>query len=759
MSSHAFLISFTLACVWQNCQLKADNYNSGVIFECTIEIPSMGHANIDQDRFKIFNETVQVCQLDLVFVNYERISSNEKSGESLVDLNQLIFPILAPVPHLKELYVYLLGGRGLSVDLKIPSFSAQTKISFLANLFDFRLLYNNGTEVRESSVGQLDTSPFSNQHPIYVALFRGTRYHLNTCPLIFNSAFISFLHVLELAASTVKYNMLGFESTKRALNCTVNRLRLNGYGLKFDSVVFPIAVFEKTKIVFLGGMIDSFEAVTLRESVIEVIVLAVSRLRRFFHNNPNWLNEVNSRGTNRPFIVEIEEAEKVRSNFEGEDQKGYIAWIETKDVDALDDSSFCIFNQIEQYSLNVLFFGKLIESRANESCSCLLFWIVTKYHLQIRGKTVTCTNADQLSGQCDFNNMSRRCSIETIEPLNYRTIYDVILDLEYFKYLADVWLVPATSLLGIIANYLVIRTFSRIKRSPEYRRNKLTDKSRYMWEYTYYNSWFLLLHGLVLACTPLGSCIEPNGVYCSAFISSSLFRPFYLFVETFLGNTFRLAANMSNTLSVLYRFGLNTDKLARFRQLRPKIPLACLCILSLSVSVITLFANEKFPLQKLSKNPLSYLIEIEFPVLKANLILKSLYLLNTFLVTILFTLLNMFIDLCLLSLLRSLSTQRPKEEAEKRITKMVILNGLFSFCFRLPEMASAILLIIFTFDRQTIPVCIIANSHYHSLCPILFSISHFLLTISYLENLVLLYFFNHTFRRYFESSFRIKLFV
>nr|QVK45937.1 G protein-coupled receptor [Proales similis] len=389
----------------------------------------------------------------------------------------------------------------------------------------------------------------------------------------------------------------------------------------------------------------------------------------------------------------------------------------------------------------------------NKNCSCVLFWIV-KCHVNVRKKALKCPNEELLKRQCLFENMAQSCSIETLEPLNYRTIYDTILDLEFFKYLADVWLVPFTSLMGVIANYLVIRTFRRIKRSPEYRRNKLTDKSRYMWEYTYYNSWFILFHSLILACTPLATCIEVYGIYCSPFITTDLFRPYYLFVEKFMGNTLRLASNMSSTLFVLFRFGLNTDKLARFRQVKPKIAVACFIILSVSISVITLFVNEKFSAQILSADAFFYFLYVDFFVLKSGLALEIAYFLNAFLVTTFFTWLNMFIDLRLLSLLRSQNTERPKEGAEKRITKMIILNGLFSFLFRLPEMISAALLLLFTLNNQFMPVCIIPGSHFHSLCPMLFSISHLLLTISYLENLVLLYYFNDKFRKNFRWPLR-----
>nr|QVK45924.1 G protein-coupled receptor [Proales similis] len=744
-----FLDVFSIICILTRLHLSNTfeaNSSDWIDPYCYVQLGSKADDSVDQDRLKVFNQTVQQCEMRGVYLNYEITSQNEESGESLADFNNNVFPLVAQISNLSQLSLLITGGRGISVDFKIPRLSASTQIFFMTQLFDLRLVYNNGHEVRESSAGLLDTSPFKNEQPIYIWLSKGTRYHLNTCPLIFNEAFLSNLMLAELTDSRVKLNMLEFEPTNRTLQSTVNSLRLSGYGLRFSSKIFPLAVFAKTVSLYLSGTVNSFEASSLKQSQLIAIALALSKLKMFFHNNPGWLNEVNKRQTFAPLMIELKEPEEDPTNSIDQDRLHYSTWIESRQRNAFDDSSFCIFYQIERYALNVLFYGDMIAIQANKSCSCLLFWIVSFHRLQ----DYDCSNQVRLNRECNFSKMAVRCSIEKVELLAYKTIYDTILDLEFFKYLADVWLVPVTSLFGIFANFLVIRTFRKIKRSPEYRRNKLTDKGRFMWEYTYYNSWFLLLHGFIFLLGPLTTCIELDGIFCSAFINSSMFRLYYLFVEKLMGNTFRLAANMSSTMFVLYRFGLNTEKLVRLRKVKPRKSVASLFILSLLISVITLFTNEKFTFMSLGYSAFAYFLDIEFDILKSGLFLQSAFLLNTFLVTTLFTLLNMGIDLRLLSLLRSQNTERRKEEAEKRITKMVILNGLFSFLFRLPEMITAFLLLIFTLDHHTFPYCIVSSGRYHSVCPMLFSISHFLLTISYLENLILLYYFNDSFRKNFK---------
>nr|QVK45919.1 G protein-coupled receptor [Proales similis] len=745
-------VVFILACLDQSRTVKATESNSSEP-DCNIQILIMGNNRPSEYTLSVINKTVHDCQSMVMEFAYQTIHPNDAGEESLADLNQIIYPLLAPVTAFADVEITVIEAKGLSVDFKIPNFNTSNAISLTILYSFFGLFYNNGSEVRNFSTRRPDPSPLNNERPLVVALSGGMQYRINTCLLIFNRAFLTQISLYDLFDSTVKFNILTFEPTTRNLNSSIRSLKLSGYGLRFDSRIFPLAAFGETQAVSLTGMTYSFEKNILEFSMLTQIVLAISSLRRFFHNNPHWLNRVNQRATKTVLRIELQEPEENEESHPVPGGANNFKWIEHNGADAFDDYSFCIFYQIEQHSLNVELDGKLIEARAAQGCSCLLFWLLT----YVKIVNISCNNQINLSRQCDFEKMAQRCSVEKIEPLNYRTIYETILDLEFLKYLADVWLMPVTSLLGIFANFMVIRTFRKIKRSPEYRRSKLTDKSRFMWEYTYYNSWFILLHGIIIACTPLTTCIELNGIYCSPFIMTDFFRLYYLFVEKLLGNTFRLTANMSSTLFVLYRFGLNTDKLVEFRKLKPNLVAAGLFLLSILISVITLFVNEKFTVFNLSGIRISYHLFNDIDFLNSGLFLKSAYLLNSFLVTTLFTFLNICIDLRLMFLIRSKNTDRPKEEAENRITKMVILNGLFAFLFRLPELISSSLFLIFTLDHNFFPVCMWLDSHFYSVCPMLFSISHFLLTISYSENLVLLYLFNENFRKHFDWTIRIAL--
>nr|QVK45938.1 G protein-coupled receptor [Proales similis] len=727
--------------------------------DCLIEINSIRDVQVDENELKWLNYTIQRCQFRALDFSLVRISKNEPGGEKLNDLTQYLFTFLVTKPKLNNIEIQIVEASGISVEFKLPHFESASEITVGFFLIHFRLFNSNGRIEDNCSSLLSETSPFRSDQPIALSLERRIKYYPNTCQEIFIRASISELSLNEVINSMVRRNLLIFAPTEHTLDCSIDSLNIFGYEIKFDSHLFPLATFKKTSEILIYSNLNSFQASSLQQSMVQFISLSTSRLKRFFHNNPNWLDQANQRATNKTLLVDFRGTSNNESVSSNEAHIDYISEIESERGNLFEDSSFCLFYQIERKSLNVKFFGILAEKVAQKNCTCLLFWLFSRHWAQADFSAYYYADLglcereqDALAKQCDFDKMAQRCSIEPIKPLNYRTVYDTVLDLEFFKYLADVWLLPLTSLLGIMANYLVIKTFRKIKRSPEYRKNKLTDKSRFMWEYTYFNSWFILFHATILACSPLTTCIEVYGIYCSSFISTDLFRPFYLFVESFLGNTFRLAANMSSTLFVLFRFSLNADRFSWFRELKPSVSLVCLIVLSSSISIITLFGNEKFSVRQLSEASYHYFLETEAPVLLSSLPVKVAYFLNKLAGTTLFTLLNMFIDLRLLYILRTKNVQRPKEEAENRITQMIILNGLFSFLFRLPEMVSVCLLIAFYFDQLYFPLCLLTDQRYHSVCPMFFSISRLLLTVSYLENLLLLYLFNLSFRRHLTST-------
>nr|QVK45929.1 G protein-coupled receptor [Proales similis] len=722
---------------------------------CYLEISSLGDRQLGQDQLDLINSTAQTCRSNASYLSYEIINKLQAAGESLAEFNEYIQPLAASVSYFYRIKMNIVETRGLSVDFKFPDLGRVWLWTIKFMIFDFRILNRDGTRQENCSSDFPVFRPWSHKYQTTIDLNQAIKYHKNTCATIFRNSPVIGLGLSELVDSTVKHNLLTFRATDETLSTRIENLDLIGYQIIFDTNIFTRALFSQTILVRISGIVREFDRNTLSNSSIREIRLDSSALRRFLHNNPHWLNDANRRRVQDTLEVNFDSDQMVGLST----GNGGTYYSDPIHPNPFDDASFCIFYQIELYSLNIKLEGRLIEVETQKNCTCLLLWLISNYWalndlsavfyddlgLCVRDRV-------NLSRQCQFDKMAQRCSIEKIESLSYQTVFDIIFGLEFVKYLADVWLTPVSSVLSVIANILVIKTFRSIKRSPEYRRNKLTDKARFMWEYTYYNSWLVLFHGLIFAFGPLTTCIEYAGIYCPQIALSKFSQAYFLLFQSFVGNTVRLMANISQSLFVLFRFGLNTDRLDRFRKIRPGKLVSFCSIPAITMSVLTLFINDRFPVDELFEEDFKNIIYLNLYIVKDEAGLRIAYLVNIFMGTTLFTLFNILVDLRLLSLLRKQNAHRPKEEVENRITKMVILNGLFSFLFRLPEMVSTCLLIIHRFKEDFFPVCLFLSAHFISVCPMLFDISRFLLTLSFFENLLLLYLFNPNFKKHFRNQ-------
>nr|QVK45930.1 G protein-coupled receptor [Proales similis] len=726
---------------------------------CSFNIESFGDQYFDQNQLKMPNKTERTCQLRNVSLKYDRKNRFQATGESLAELYEVTQLLRQSARSFSRVKINIVQANGLSVDFQIPSFKGLLNLQINLKIFDFRVLNRDGAPQEDCSADYPVFNPWIYAKSTIVEFASAIRYYEDICPTIFTNSFIEILTFADLAQSTIKHNMLTFKPTNETLNSTIQYLELSGYGISFNQKIFPSALFSETKGISLGGLVSSFETRTLRNSSLNFIQLNSLCLKKLFHNSPNWLNDANLRTVKDTLEIDIriQRGLKIISDYSGYYRIDYFH--ETFDLNPFDDASFCIFYQIELYSLDVQFEINLIDKRGEHYCNCVLFWLVSNNRSKfdtvsgiIYDLDQCAEDQDNLSQKCQFDKMAQRCSIESIEPISYVTIIETIFGFEFAKYLSQVWLTPVASVVGVIANFLVIRTFRKIKNSPEYRRNKLTDKGRFMWVYTYYNSWFVLFHSLVFAFIPITSCVEYGGIYCPRIALTKFSQAYYLFVQSFFGNTMRLMANMSQTLFVLFRFGLNTDRLDRFRKIRPEKLLVFLSAPATLLSLVTLFTNDRYSLDILLKDSSYYLLISHINQEKFVGSLKIVYLLNVFLGTILFTLFNMLIDLRMLFLLRKQNAQRAKEEVENRITKMVILNGLFSFLFRMPEMVTTLLFFVYLFDHNFFESCFTFWEGHYSVCLMLFDISRFLLTISFTENLLLLYLFNPSFKKHFKSK-------
>nr|QVK45965.1 G protein-coupled receptor [Proales similis] len=603
----------------------------------------------------------------------------------------------------------------------------------------------------------------------YLEFKYGNVYYENTCDQIFKHARIQFMYVHDLVDSLIRRNVLRFveSETSQLLDSHIEMIILIGYGMQIDKRLLLGSVFSQTTYLRMKGSVNRIDGDFLIGSQFHFIEISVSRLRQFLHNQLSWLEFTNNRLSSRTLSIEFTQPEgkpdKKNKNFS-------LFFNRLKDIyysalqlderyDILSfDADFCIYYRLREKKLNLKLRGLAFEEFASKRCSCVRFWMSNTFMTELNDFTVypgfeECEKQkENMTRVCDFEKMASRCSIEGADkPFETKeAVYQGIFRLKFVEYLLG--LIGSVASFGaVFINCFITFIFRRTRQSDEYRKSKRTNKNRRMWDYVYINTFFVLFQAVVYALGPLTACVQYNGVYCTPLYFTRFMRMFYLFVESYLGNVLKLMGNATNTMFVLYRFAVNRDCWQGLRNTKPIRLVAYFSVLALSISCVRLYVNDRFKIDALNKEIFKYISEKQESSFQVTVSLKVVDLANVLLGNVVFTLVNFIVDLRLLLFLRSHDKVNRKEEAESRITKMIVLSGLCSLLFRLPEIVITILFLVFTFDYSLFPACILIEEPTYSVCSSLFQISRFFFSLTFYENFVLLYIFNPGFKKQLES--------
>nr|QVK45958.1 G protein-coupled receptor [Proales similis] len=609
----------------------------------------------------------------------------------------------------------------------------------------------------------LNVSTFRSDNEFDLVINIGIKYTQDTCDQLFNQANLNHFTMTELVDSMIKRNIFAFEEARaiKDLNSSIKYLDLYGYGIRLDRQTFPSRVFGKTTQILIEGVVEKFQSEIFNSSSLRKLDFYITSLRRFLHNNVDWLDLANHRLTDKPLKVFLNGAKgkpnpaNIRDGIINRLRSQYDNLYQLDPEDHLfdDNASFCIFYRVKELNLNVQLKGLIFERQGQHSCGCTLFWLWksflrNQFDFFYYQDLIECERrSNELERECDLEKMASNCHLKTVQPITDENGYTFIWKLKIAEFILNTVTASAVNCLAVLLNVHVVIVFRRMMSSSEFRKKKLTDKNQPMWSYIYYNTYFVLLQALVFAMEPLTACIEYKGIYCSPLMLTRFAQAFYLFVQSLAGNSLKLMANVTNSLFVLYRFGVNTDSLARLRSSRPLKVVLCCIPAALALSTIILFMNERFDLSVFEDDLLDYLLRDKFKNRRPSTVLQVFYLINMLLGNMVFTLFNLAIDIRLLCFLRSFQAERRKEGVEKRVTKMIVLNGLFAFLFRMPEIAVSISYVVFTFEPLLFPECSLNWEPNHSACPSLMKISRFFYSFTFFENYILLMLFNPDFKK------------
>nr|QVK45959.1 G protein-coupled receptor [Proales similis] len=707
-----------------------------------------------------------------------RIRSDLESALTFTIPNELVKTVEETICHHGERYAFELdiwAVNGISENFKLTDLNGKP-MSMFFKYSEFTLKSNNSDRFEcpcmMHSIGE-NSSLASNNQSLAIFATRSNlritfqfanRYHKDTCDALMANANIEWLNFIEMTSSLVVQNALKWKELHDAetLNSTVRSLMIEGYGIEIDRSLFAASVFGRTSVLKISGHISKFEPDVLEGSSLSQIYLYLAELRKFWQSNLDWPSKANKRAVSTKLQIHLDSNSYWQDPYNRMFLKTveptrlpFFWWQPIERLSKFDfnDQDFCLFYYLERNHLNVTIRGSLIQISDIQPCSCTLVWIATTFKNDL-GQDYNFYQSlyeceRNFSSKCsELENMKKRCEMPAKIETDYTTFYEVVVALKYANFWLSIVLTPLFSLLSFVANSLVVFTFRQIKRSAEYRKNKLKDKHRRMWDYVYLNSVFNLVLALVLFCAPFTTCIEYHGIFCSPLLFSRASLIIYVFVESFMGYSVRLMANMTALMFALFRYSANRDCWPKLRALRARYFGLISVMLSLAVGSLKLFFADRYGIESLDLHKFDYIL-INSAYRYNESLFRFFSVFNALLVSVIFPLITAATDIFLLAFIRRRQEEHRREIAEKRVTKMVILNGLFSLLFRLPEIIAAVLLIQ-TYGTYSSIYCI-EQDPLDSICKIVPQYLKFFLSLSLLENFFMLWLFNPRFASAFQQ--------
>nr|QVK45986.1 G protein-coupled receptor [Proales similis] len=673
-------------------------------------------------------------------------------------------------------------------------FASGVLVSTWLEYFDLRLEQGNqalsGCELSTlSEAGALQPKFIDS-----VYFHKSVRYHQQTCSVLFLTSRVTRYHLDGLIDSFLLRNVISFvdlmDRNRTATTGLKHRFAHFELGLVYNaplsSRIFTAQLFNSTwpiDEIVIDGVLGRVEQALFRFVRCSRYVLKVRNMRQFLHNNLKWPVSISMDDSSVQLLLSQDSP--------GQDDAGYVMGLVSFSLYNYDQSDFCLFRH---YPVNSSVFVFIIQKKA-PNLTCPLGYLLQQAIMnRSRAEHVpgvresglwqelkdldAIAGAEKLLAECDFDLKLSLCdqvaswSGELESQFN---IYELVLSVESLKLVFAICLHPISCILGLVVNTLSAVTIKRTTSGRQANQtSQSSDKQKKLFEYFFYNAVcsgaFCALNAPLL----LAECIQySGGRYCSPLIASFAMRLYFLVGVVFLGNICKLGANLTQCSFTLYRMLINTngDRAAkkwssRLLRAKPIYVLLAIGLFSVLLSVSQLFYNDRISIKTLENLPgfdmFIYDLNSDW-YSETNKLLIALNVLNLLLNDVFSTLFNLVFDLKLLRFVQaaakkqaqlSSSGSKEKEDVEKRLTKMIIVNGIFSLGLKTPQMLmSSVKTAEFAINTwykyektKRSSWCMFAKSFFDSLCANLITVTDTVAVWALLINFFLFLNFNAAFR-------------
>nr|QVK45980.1 G protein-coupled receptor [Proales similis] len=777
----------------------------GILFLSTISSPSHLEVEFSDDGLEIYSdepvlESINLKSIVKIFnistkVHLSRVSLQSETCQltlsNKLDLSSFDFN--------KQLQIFLSGLKSIELNYEAPMywryfyiFLRMPVLQVVYIQYSSLTLEFNGSislPCELSVLTKLINRPLKRKFLGHIKFFKSVRYQENTCAAMFYSAAIHALEFFGVVDSLIEQNKIGFQDLMdrdRPANLAhqIDKFELRElYRTRLTSKIFTKQMMNTElpmKRIAVEGIVTEAEPSLFRHVRAINYSLNILNLREFVQRNLKWAEGIRTENASITIIL---------SQTHNAQHSGLPSKLELINIYDFRDEDFCLFKHYPVENEAIRF---LIKNEKQMEITCTAAFLIQNSFKSLANdseywnliEALKKINFTQLVQECNFEQFKQNCNSTLLQPIEqFWSIFDLLFPIELVKFIFAVVLHPIACLIGVALNLLSAWVIERMnkqeKKGKTQGQRKAADRQEKLFAYFSFNALFSAGFCLVSAPELLTRCVRFNGIYCSPFIATSWVRVYYLAGIVLVGNICKLVANMTQCSFTLYRYLINTDDgkskwRSKFLKARPRNVAAVFLVIAIILTVPQLFFNEGFTIKSVT-SLLGFDMFLydhhDLRYFESSLALVSIYVLNLLFNEVVSTCFNLVADLKLLSFVRSVARNqkhlgsvesKEKEEVEKRLSKMIIFNGILSILFKTPEMVASLVktsefLSNIHQDKEVqVSWCMFAYSYFDSICLNLLSIGQALALFSFSVNFVLFLFFNSMFRRHLKKLFRLQ---
>jgi hypothetical protein len=642
--------------------------------------------SLDFNGFK-FNIMTQI--FDIHLVNLKGIDFSLNNLNNLKSLNS--FDSRAIIWHIEltnfEFYIYnkLINKNKCNFDYLFPN---QSDSSFL-------------TQIHFLILGPLLT--YSDQ----------------TCPLIFHNTIIQVLSIQSVGSSFIKKNLFAFSQipSNLIINSNIIQLIINVYHVDLSNKLLNKHVYKKLQVLDIEGQIKSIENDLFKHfKSLKFIRLRTQNAKGILLRKKNWLQSLN-------YDINIDLNKMPHEQIANEKFFTLVIFQMYSNVTYYDfqNKDFCNFKDFPHRKLVLPQLRPAYKSK----CTCTELYLIQfsykyenahnnylkqnyllsyyynqeYYSQEISDSTFSyCKNIENLIKRCNFTKRLELCDISTVKSIKNLDLDWYMIDwqvLSKYTFISFIFYInPLLSLLSILISMLNIKVLTS-------KHLKKETKCLY-----YYFNIHLIANIIFISAQYLDLLTECTyeDYFCSAFTNLKYLQYFKTFGLKIIKNSLTTFSNISYTSFILIRYTKITSSKNIFLKFFEKLKLKYYLLITLPFSIlINIYVIFEYSIQLRE-----YLSEVQsyrpFDSFKINISKNEKLLLNIFqylkiiVSDLSFYLLSIFFDVSLILFIKkSINSVRSaltvgftskiiekKKASKRRLTAMIILNGLNFFIFRLP---------------------------------------------------------------------------